>query len=747
MKRGILVVIFLVYQLPFWVYAQTVPVAADSLICQLEKGGLSEEAELQILIALSHTLVDAEPDTALHYLQRALGKAKGLQDKESLAEVYYLQGKFYRYQSQYLRSISSLEQAMESTEQLPLQAQILRELGVAHKFLNNNTKALFFYRQAIDLYDQIGDEMGMASCNNSIAIIHTYQKDYASALRYFKKTVSLHKNRPKTMFLAKAYNNLGFVYNKMGDYESALYWFQKSLEIKKKERNQRGVAISYLNMGLLYGRTGDYEQGLELLSESIEISSEIKDLRSQGLASVNMAEVYLLMGDDPQYQQENTAFYSQALELGQKAIQIGEQIDNLGMLKDAYQLVASALERQERSTEALSSYKKYVALKDSLFDLEQMRYIKEVEGKLRIQEHQREIEQQSLQLAKQESEIKRKNIQRNSLFIATTLSLILVVFIYRSYRIKKEANAALLAKNQKINQQKEEIHVQKERLEVQQEVLTSTLAENRRQNSKITDSIRYAKNIQQGVLPTQQELQAAFRDFFLIFLPKDIVSGDFYWLVEVPPQDISPKATEKYTFVAVVDCTGHGVPGAFMSMIGYTLLTEIVNQIGCHDPAQILQMLDQEIKKALHSSTKSNRDGMDVSICRLHYQEGDEVEAVFAGAKHPMYYSCCREKHFEKIRGDRHSVGGRVRKNRSKIFHNHRLSLKKGDILYLLSDGYVDQSNPELERFGSPRLEELLESYCALPLEEQEERLRQQLSKHQRESEQRDDITLMGIRL
>ncbi len=252
-------------------------------------------------------------------------------------------------------------------------------------------------------------------------------------------------------------------------------------------------------------------------------------------------------------------------------------------------------------------------------------------------------------------------------------------------------------------------------------------------NKRITDSIRYAQTIQDAILPAKKTLRELFTEHFVIYRPKDIVSGDFYWVTHV----------ENYTFAAAVDCTGHGVPGAFMSMVGNTLLTDIVGVKRVFDPAKILEMLHEGVRAALHQKDSDNTDGMDVALCRIERQE-NWVEVTYAGAKRPLYYTSNGE--IEKLKGDNLSIGGIVKK-KEYVFTNQKAVLLAEDVIYLTSDGLIDQANPDKKKFGSTKFESLLKQFHERPFKEQKEILSNQLDQHQLDAEQRDDITVLALRL
>ncbi|MCC5943570.1 MAG: tetratricopeptide repeat protein [Bernardetiaceae bacterium] len=263
-------------------------------------------------------------------------------------------------------------------------------------------------------------------------------------------------------------------------------------------------------------------------------------------------------------------------------------------------------------------------------------------------------------------------------------------------------------------------------------------------NRHITDSIRYAQTIQEAVLPTHERMNAALNDYLVLFRPKDIVSGDFYWFAQAAGK----------TFIAVVDCTGHGVPGAFMSMIGNTILNEIINDKKVYEPAQILEELHEGVKIALKQEHKNkmkkrtNDDGMDVCLCAITYPTTDHTETVkvsFTGAKRPLIYIPKGKAEVAYLRGDNKSIGGTHKNHRQ--FTQQEIQLTRGAHLYLTSDGYTDQQSPQRRKFGTPQLLDLLSKIAEQPMSEQKSKLEQTLDAHQKNEEQRDDITIVGIHL
>jgi serine phosphatase RsbU (regulator of sigma subunit) len=351
---------------------------------------------------------------------------------------------------------------------------------------------------------------------------------------------------------------------------------------------------------------------------------------------------------------------------------------------------------------------------------------------------QKEIADQSKILGNQKIELQEQSQkiekQRTILYFFIAIFILaaaMVFFILRAYRIKRQANEKLRIKNAAIAKQKEEIQSQQELLKVVNRKIE-------KQNENIRSSINYALTIQQALLPSEEEMTKAF-DSFVLFRPKDIVSGDFYWMSKV----VSEREANEKTFIAVADCTGHGVPGAFLSMIGIKLLNSIVNERKQHNPRIILEMLNIAVQKALKQEKNVNDDGMDICLCCLEKTTTDQVKVIFTGARRPLYY--CHDEKLMILKGDRKTVGGRFFKNQ--VFKNHELLLDPGDRIYLSSDGMVDQNAPDRRKFGSRRLIQLLKDSMTLSMVKQKQLLEEALDAFQQSEKQRDDISLLAIKL
>ncbi|GEM_PF-1859036 len=315
------------------------------------------------------------------------------------------------------------------------------------------------------------------------------------------------------------------------------------------------------------------------------------------------------------------------------------------------------------------------------------------------------------------------------------LSLQFLIIARRFSRAFTEVEDLSANLEQKVIERTAEVSQQKEELEIQGEQLLEQNAKLTKTNKHITDSVRYARRIQRAVLGSEDFISEQFREGFVLLLPKDIVSGDFYFHAY----------KENKQIIMAADCTGHGVPGAFMTIMGYNFLDEIITQDGITDPAQILYELDQKITSSLHKDGRqSANDGMDAAILVI---DKSKQEVQFSGAKNPLYQvDALGELH--QYKGSRATVGGTTRLRKKKIFETINISYQSKDNFYIFSDGFQDQfGGEEGQKYLTKNFRHFIHTISSLPMEKQRRKLRRELHRWQGYRPQTDDILIIGFRL
>ncbi len=547
--------------------------------------------------------------------------------------------------------------------------------------------------------------------NKEIADIYQKNRLYSQAIPYFKKAHQISKTNKQSVLQRRMAISLSMIGIQLGNFSEALNYTIEVNEISKNiGLSKKNIYDEIITIGYLYRKTNNYQKSYETLKEiESKVLFEAYDEKLVDRFYREIAAVCKANGDTKNYLK-----YTNILE--KRHINKTEAEFN--------QKTAGFVETVHEQNKKIENIEQVVLKQGQTLQSYQDSLIKAATAK-RESDYKLQIQNKNLIIKQNELE-QEKLFSRTLTFGLIFLLVIIGVVSYLTILIKKS--------NTQIKKSKQEIETQNTELEQKNEQIS-------KKNEQISSGIRYAKNIQIATLLPIEYLKKAFPTFIL-YKAKDIVSGDFYW--HAIKNDKTTGA--KLYFSAVVDCTGHGVPGAFMSLIGVRLLNEILFEKGIEDPAKILERLNSELQIALRQSETENDDGMDISLARIEKKNG-EFEINYCGANRPIIYFENEKSKLNYVRGNLATIGGVEGQRFNEEFTNTKLVLQKNDMIYLTSDGYVDQNNPQRKKFGSNRLLKLLENIAQKDIEEQESALKDELSKHRSDSSQRDDITIMGIRL
>lgn len=587
-------------------------------------------------------------------------------------------------------------------------------IGIVNSYLSNYPKALEFYQKTLKIAEELGDKKQIAPCYLNIAYLFSDQGNYNSVLEYLQKSLAIYQELNDKDGIADCCNNIGGAYLSLSNYQMAREYYLKALQIFEELNIKIGIADCVSNLGIVYMRLNNNNSAMDNYYRALSVYTELDD--KNGIASVfsNIAEI--------QIRQKN---YSEAVKYAEKGLVISRETKSILLQRGFLQLLSAAYDSLGDSRSAMHYYKLFRQANDSIFSIEKNKQITEMDTKYQTEKKEQQIRLQQTQLEKKEIEVRRRKMQRDALIGGLVLFSLLIFFVIRAYRIKRKANILLAIKNTEINQQKEEIQSQRD-LVVQQRDLISE------QNSQITKSIRYAFRIQSAVIPSEEAVAKILHDFFILYMPRDIVSGDFYWVGE----------KDKKVIILAADCTGHGIPGAFMSMLGVAFLNEIVNRSSITSPGEILSNLREKIVEALmkHGKEESHKDGMDVVALTIY---PDENKMGYAGANNPLYL--VKNNEMIEFKGNRMPVAAY---DKMDPFTEHSISLTQGDCLYIFSDGYEDQfGGPKGKKFMSKNLKQLIQSISINSMSEQKQILLNTFNEWKGAHEQVDDVLLIGIRV
>jgi len=517
---------------------------------------------------------------------------------------------------------------------------------------------------------------------------------YKEALPYFIRSYHMAIKDSLDFFLPEVSGWIGNTYSGLKMFDSAIYYRYVSLRYDKGDPSL--LCEGYRYLGNVYQSLGNYDSSLILYHKSLDCFTKLKSVDRTWLIRYFIANV--------NYKKNN---YAEA------AKEVDEILDTATGKKGflvkylTIQLAGKVYDKAGQKDKAIAAYQKLVQLNDSVQKSDKADNVNEMNSKMQFEQAQQmqQIEQEHKnELAQKDKQ--RQAIIRNVLIAGFIGLLFFAVIMYRNFQQKKKDNI-LLAK------QKDEIGVQKK---------------------EIQDSINYARNIQHAILPDINDMQSAVAGLFVLYKPKDVVSGDFYWHANVNGKSL----------IAAVDCTGHGVPGAFMSMIGNDKLNNIVRKDGETSPGKILGHLNRQVKEALHQNINKDtalRDGMDLALLAISYQP---MAISFSGANRPLYI--VRNGILEEVKPTKTSIGGYTDDDMQ--FEEHTLQLSKGDIIYLASDGYADQfGGGKSKKFTTRQFKETLLAIAKEPIQKQKQMLEDILAQWQGNEEQIDDILVIGIQV
>ncbi len=705
-------------------------------------------------------LSTGELEKAREYYQKAINLYKQTNDEKYIANCYNNLGLVYAYLGNWKQSKHYYDKAAEiflKLQMYPQAAKAYNNLALFYKEQGNLLRAIDYHYKALEIYDKTDDTEGKAVIYNNIANIYIQQEDYKNSEKFYNKALKLYEKSQNQEGIGEVYNNLGQLYFQKNKLEKALEFYKKALDIFRKSQNKKHIPVTLNNIADVYVAQSKIQQALPLYKEALRISGEINSVSSKATALKGIGKILLVKKQfAPAY-----TYLQQALNLSYETGDLELRENVLELLTDYYynlQNYRKAFEVQNRLHKLKDSLKnkkyKELLVSRSL----KLQYEKEKE--LQEARHLAELEKQKL-LAKEQEE-KQRII---TLSISAILGLLIVFFVilFNRYRFIRKQNRIITLQKQELEQQKEElqtlnenlrskneeINQQAEELRVLNEMLSAQKAEIEQKNKDLMASIQYAYRLQKTLIEASDVFRKFLPPHFLFFAPRDILSGDFYWIYK----------TEEYAYIAVADCTGHGVPGALISILGMEFLNQIMQQYENPAPNEILNRLREKVIERFHgkNSPGQHRDGMDISIVRI---KGKEVQ--FAAANNPLYILTYDKEHYPQellasefsendntcvlqINGDKMPVGY----SENLIpFSLKTLRMREGDEIILLSDGFQDQfGGSRNKKLGRKNLKKILLKLYSLPMSEQRKFLQEFLKNWKGKNHQTDDITILGAQI
>ena len=580
---------------------------------------------------------------------------------------------------------------------------INRELANIYRMKGKYSQSLETYLGCLQMADQLHDKNQKGNIFYDIALLYNELEESFKAIKYLQEAEKMKTAVGDSYFLSQIYNEMGEIYLEKKDYSKALMYLKVSIDRAAEINNLESTTSAHYKIAEIYLAQKESNYVLPYLQKALGLAIKTKDAKSE-------MEIYSLDG----------LFYEQSSnnELAIFHYKKSYLIATGKGFPESAKKTAEKLSKLLHQSNKLEEAFKYLNIANSLSDsVNGIITHKKIMRLQAVYEFERRARSKQFEKEKKEDELlanfKLEKQQKEYILVAFVFLFAIFLILYRAYREKKKGNKILAERNYEIEVQSEEINSK---------------------NRRITDSIYYAKRIQKAALTPTEQLDKFFGpNFFTLFKPKDIVSGDFYLA----------KQKGDLTFLAVADCTGHGVPGAFMSMMGISLLNEVLNHPDVNDPAVALSMLRDKVIDALHQKTGIGgfKDGMNISMCTIN---SETHEMLFSGSYHPIYI--IRDGELFEFRGDRIPIS--IYTKTKDAFSYHRFQLQSNDMVYLYTDGFVDQiGGPQNKKFYPKPFKKLLQDISAQPMEQQRDCLDETIEKWRGSEEQIDDILVLGVKI
>lgn len=618
-----------------------------------------------------------------------------------------------------------------------LLAFTLNTIGSAYNYKGNNDSSIFYHQQAFEIQKEIDDLLGQGRSLTNLGIAYTEKGFNDKAIQCFLEAEKKFTTIKFDIGLSKLYNSLGALFYNINDYENSISYYNKGIALS--ERLQDDV-LNYslkINLANVYGYINKPKEALALYMDGYRIAKRDSNYSDLIMICNNISHEYLELKNFDSaalYSQEAlTLIYQHKPDDYVKITAFSNQADILAHHKDFIKAIAYVdsailvlrqtpdlkkeigLKQQlgkllyknanyERSYEVLSEA---LTLKDSL-------YQKNLNEKLSEINTVHEVEKKEAQISSLNESKKKQTVINYLLAGVGFVSICFLIAAVRSYQRKKRDNLL-------IQQQKDEVSAK------------NTIIEHKQK--EIIDSITYGKRLQEAILPSQDYWHEYLKESFILYQPKDIVAGDFYWM----------EKSGNYLYVAAADSTGHGVPGAMVSVVCSNALNRSLLEFKLSDTGKILDKTKELVIATFEKSGSEVKDGMDISLLRIDLRElrSNEVSLQWSGANNPLYYT--QNNTLTVLKADKQPIG---KSDMASDFTTHHFKLPKNEMLYLITDGFADQFGGDSgKKFKYKPLQDLLLSIKALKVNDQIDILQKEFKTWKKGLDQVDDVTIIGIKL
>ena len=631
-------------------------------------------------------------DSVFYYAQAQYDFAESTVNKNWMAKALRLMALGYENNKEIKKTIEYYNKAISVCQEINAFSDIdllYNSIGIVYRKQANYEKAINYFKKSLEIVKKLHNEDGISRASYNIGIVYLDQDNYEKALEYIQKSLEKQKEINDKDGIANSYNSIAIIYNNLGQNENALKSYRKALRIMTELEDKRGVSMLYNNMAVVYNEQGNLEIALELNNKALKIAKEFNDELDMAMYMSNIGMTYNELGKT-----------NDALSYLLKSKNYYENINTIKGLDETTYELYNVYKKLGQKPEALEMYEYYISIKDSLAAMDGIEKTRQRDFQEQfLLEKQADSIKYSNELILHQTKVKSERIIRFSLIGIMFLVFVFLLLVY--YQLKKTSKQKLIIEaNQK----------------------------------HITDNITYAKKIQKTLLPDNELIKEFFKNHFVFFQPKDIVGGDFYWF----------RSFGDIAVVACVDCTGHGVAGGFMSMMGSLLLDKIIQNDKLNSE-EILSELNSEIIRVLKQEGSGKiQDGMDLSLCII---DRKKKELHYSGARNGIYV--IDDKQVKLYKADMLPAGGLFSKKSrqmSRSFTSKSISLTENNWVIMYTDGYYDQLGFDDRSMGSEKFKEILKELYTIE-SDKEAFLLKEFNDFKGETPQIDDLLVMGFTL
>ncbi len=677
-------------------YAQTP--AIDSLI-RLSNTVMADTTKVKLYGDICWELMAVNISKSLYYAEKQLALAKQIHNNPLIAQAESDLGNVLNRKSDYPNALIHYYKALDLRQKLK---QPIKEAGIYSNIAtvlmrqNKFQEAIVINFKSLKLFEEINDKNKQSLILGNIGNIYYELDQNKQALIYQRKALLLAQESNNPSSEANILINIGGIFHSEQNLDSALHYYEVCEKILLKNNLLYALGSVYNDIGKAYSDKKEYSKAISYFDKSLANRIEFQDEYGIGLSNVFIGELDIKLKK-----------YKEAISHLETSIQIFNKTHSLINLKDCYKYMAQAHESNGDLSSSIKDYKLFSAYKDSVYTTDASSQLVEMNTK-----YETDKKAQENKLLTTQNKLSEETINRQrtfSYFIITALLLLagLAFFIFRGLKFQRKANS-IISKQKQVVESKNHIIEEKQK--------------------EIVDSINYAKRIQFALLANHEFVNQFIPNNFILFKPKDIVSGDFYWATE---------HNNKF-YLAVCDCTGHGVPGAFMSLLNIGFLSEAIKEKNIEEPHEIFNYVRSRLINTI--SKDGQQDGMDGILLCLDKANNQYTYA--AANNEPILVSNNVVKELPK---DKMPVG---KGEKMESFTLQTLNLEKGDTLYLYTDGYADQfGGPNGKKFKYKPLNELLLSFCDKEIAFQKEKLNTNFLDWKGNLEQVDDVCIIGLKI